>query len=171
MKTTDLRIGNLVNLCFHHKEGWFPATVTRIFTESIDTDTTDTAEDDDKEYYWEGIRLTEDWLIKLGFHKDLGYNIHLGEKLFLRIELPIKGSSRQSCDACLAWDYTGRWFTGHIAYVHQLQNLYHSLTGKELAIKSVCAMCGGTGIIGNGPTSFNPKPCHCTLTISEPTKQ
>lgn len=83
----------------------------------------------------EPIPLTEEWLKRFGFHKDLGYNIHLGEKLYLRIELPIKGSSRQSVDAILAWDYTGRWFTGHIKYVHHLQNLYHSLTGSELEAK------------------------------------
>lgn len=130
MNTKELRIGNLVNLCFHHKPGWFPATVTRIYGGSIDTNTEDS---DDEEYYWEGINLNEEWLIKLGFRKDLGYNIHLGEKLYLRIELPITGSSRQICDASLAWDYTGRFAT-HIKYVHQLQNLYHSLTGQELTI-------------------------------------
>lgn len=35
------------------------------------------------------------------------------------------------------------------------------LTSIEKKIKSVCAMCGGTGIIGNGTTSFNPQPCKC----------
>lgn len=29
---------------------------------------------------------------------------------------------------------------------------------------TVCAKCGNTGIIGNGPTSFNPKACDCGLT-------
>lgn len=28
---------------------------------------------------------------------------------------------------------------------------------------NVCAMCGGTGIIGKGPTSFNPQTCPCQL--------
>lgn len=130
--TKDLRIGNLVNLCFHHKPGWFPAVVTAIHAnDKIDTDTKD---GDGKEYYFEGVPLTEEWLVKMGFHKDIGYNIHLRDKLYLRLELPIKGSSRQSVDAILAWDYVGRWFSGHIKYVHQIQNLYFALTGEELKL-------------------------------------
>lgn len=27
----------------------------------------------------------------------------------------------------------------------------------------VCAMCGGSGVIGNGPTSFNAQTCACRL--------
>jgi len=31
---------------------------------------------------------------------------------------------------------------------------------------TVCAMCRGTGVIGNGPTSFNPQPCSCQSNLN-----
>lgn len=126
MKAEEIRIGNWIHDTAHFK-GYFQVVL-------VGRNSVHSPEFVLNYNEVDGIQITEEWLIKLGFRKDLGYNIHLGEKLFLRIELPIKGSSRQSVDACLVWDYTGRWFTGHIAYVHQLQNLYHSLTGKELTI-------------------------------------
>lgn len=66
------------------------------------------------------IELTEEWLLNLGFRKsfrgkwqkdELAYDIYGGNGLYMHgVTLEIK-------------------------YVHQLQNLYFSLTGKELTIK------------------------------------
>lgn len=64
MEATDLRIGNLVNLCFNHKEGWFPAKVTAIHKDlTIDTDTKESKKN---KYFWAGVPLTSDVLDKLG---------------------------------------------------------------------------------------------------------
>ena len=93
----------------------------------------------------EGIPLTEEWLVKFWFEKR-EKSIY-GNKFIIGIA---------------DWGYTiensfekGKWFFGHeyydaldenenfksmhfsyhIEYVHQLQNLYFSLTGEELTIK------------------------------------
>jgi len=50
----ELRRGNLVNLCFEHKPGWFTATVTDLFNDgSIETDTQELT--GKQKYYWEGV--------------------------------------------------------------------------------------------------------------------
>ena len=83
----------------------------------------------------EPIPLTEEWLLKFGFHKHHGeyYNetIAIWEKGYLwyfsiypledmEDELPDMSAHR----------------TGHyVKCVHQLQNLYHALTGEELNLK------------------------------------
>jgi hypothetical protein len=139
LKAEELRIGNLIHFngvdcevteirTNELKEnGWVGSvSVKRFISEKCYT----------YEAPWlakcEPLPLTEEWLIKLGFYKDVTYQINLRERLYLTVDLPIKGSSRKSSDICITWDYTGRWVTGHILYVHQLQNLYFALTGKEL---------------------------------------
>jgi hypothetical protein len=80
------------------------------------------------------IPLTEEWLIKFGFHNDFGRRTvngglcltspckrfnHYNNKLHIFISL---------CDE----DYT---VDGECRYVHQLQNLYFALTNEELTVK------------------------------------
>lgn len=92
-----------------------------------------------------GEPLTEEWLIKLGFESNshftvmnskflnLGRNrqISIGcagtpnEMIFLQ-EIEHKKVNDLIC--VRNFDYDGR------TYVHQLQNIYHSLTGQELTI-------------------------------------
>lgn len=79
------------------------------------------------------IPLTEDWLVRLGFHKlPLNYGIQIDHEKSFQI----------------AWNDVNKWYcyfeqsTQHdydlvlmrndLGYVHQLQNLYSSLCGKEL---------------------------------------
>jgi hypothetical protein len=131
MRKPELRPNNLVGM----QLDVFPHN---IFTVS---EVGDTMKVYDQEIHYfdvddlEGIPLTEEWLKKLGFRKSAAYQIHLRDNLFLTVDLPIKGSSRKSSDICITWDYTGRWITGHILCVHELQNLYYTLTGNELTIK------------------------------------
>lgn len=68
-----------------------------------------------------GITLTEELLLKCGFEKDMyerhwikGLCVHLGNNEFY------------------VFYEQGRVF---VKYLHQLQNLYYALTGKELEIK------------------------------------
>lgn len=83
-----------------------------------------------------GILLTEEWLLKFGFERfgDVGkvYSKELNRKerkLFyfngLRaVRFYEKSNDKES------------WFDkGDIEFVHQLQNLYFALTGKELELK------------------------------------
>ena len=82
------------------------------------------------------IPLTEEWLIKLGFEKYKGvFRIKLKDDQYLR------------CAFCTIYlsmaidEYDqigGRGTVGlnSIQYVHQLQNIYYSLTGQELTINT-----------------------------------
>jgi len=119
MKTTELRIGNLVLL-----DG----------EEMIITGIT-------KDYvYFEGgfsmisftdikgIPLTEEWLLKFGFKKTkMKGNKNLMEFIkgnfiiYLYEEIEV---------------YFSIWDDITLKYVHQLQNLYFALTGEELEIKT-----------------------------------
>lgn len=73
-----------------------------------------------------GIPLTEEWLLRLKFISEKGnsfkrdlLSIHIYEN---RITVYI---------------YIHYMATIKIQYVHQLQNLYHALTGEELKLKEV----------------------------------
>jgi hypothetical protein len=119
MKAEELRLGNWVNPNF-------PMQVTCIYKDEILCDFEgnegDMWEFDPKDL--NGIPLTEEWLKKFGFEKDgphwywfstkdrftdIGYSYSIEEEVieFHDLKVPIK-------------------------YVHQLQNLYFALTGKEL---------------------------------------
>lgn len=74
------------------------------------------------------IPLTEEWLLKFGFLKDLENGIYLNINAYAflywqnnRVEL---------------LDNDNNFMISHCNYVHQLQNLYFALTGKELTFKS-----------------------------------
>lgn len=66
------------------------------------------------------IPITEEWLLKFGFKKDGGFNwIIAGHRIY------VPTTNIFVCDK-----------NGVVLkHVHQLQNLYHALTGKELTIK------------------------------------
>lgn len=70
---------------------------------------------------FEGIPLTEEWLLKFGFHFDKEYNSY--SKSFLTIYDGKKGFSSD-----LFWDGL------EIHSVHKLQNLYFALTNEELTL-------------------------------------
>lgn len=80
-----------------------------------------------------GVPLTEEWLVKFGFEK----TVSDGRDAFKKGDLWFSKDGSK-------WDF---WFqddeSGDIfswglrpSYVHQLQNLYHSLTGEELAVNN-----------------------------------
>lgn len=106
MKATELRIGNWV---MGNKPFQVTGSLIALYEgrQKLHHDTRTLPEP---------IPLTTEWLEKFGFekHKDhyqLGkfiYNIHTG------------------------WWYRGRKIINYPIYVHQLQNLFHALTGEEL---------------------------------------
>ena len=83
--------------------------------------------------FYEGIPLTEEWLLKLGARKD-------GETVY--VIKTIRGAQIHA----LRWEgelkigilygtISGGSVTfHHIKFVHQLQNLYFALTGEELTL-------------------------------------
>ncbi len=88
-----------------------------------------------KEPPFEPIPLTEEWLLRLGFYEtnDLmsgaKYSIESGI-IDAKIEngIVIIGVCLGQYAECAVW-------LNHIKYVHQVQNLYLSLIGKELELK------------------------------------
>lgn len=74
------------------------------------------------------IPLTEEWLIKLGFNKNkYGYLV-----------VPLNGVFDE-VDELRTSDFNdfvfGYYGYKNIKYVHQLQNLYYTLTGEKLTLK------------------------------------
>jgi hypothetical protein len=116
MKATELRIGNLV-----YK--YYPSGIEIEAVNEINS------------YFVNGIGisaiepipLTEDFLLKFGFDRHIKLSNHNGWLLngwFINsknYDFMVLGSS-----VVLA----------KIKYLHQLQNLYHALTGEELTIKN-----------------------------------
>jgi len=122
MKATELRIGNYVT-----------------FTDETNTivaiSPADFAREFHKGYHFDGyepIPLTEEWLVKFGYSdtNDEMYNVNiwmLGDDIHVS---PVVSST--GIHGLLIYGYL-KYFED--VYVHQLQNLYHALTGEELTIK------------------------------------
>jgi len=134
MKAEDLRKGNFVfvnNLKYRKELQGIPLTVNGIQERSNELfpnsnnvvsllhvwDTVSQFEE-----FIEPIPITEEWLLKFGFSK-IGENFDL------------KGF-------CIWWSTIVKEYhfringSGiHLKHIHQLQNLYHALTGEELTLK------------------------------------
>jgi hypothetical protein len=156
MRAIELKIGNYVT------DGYYDSFKTIFEVESISEKGINLSIKDDgrwgeiadiwiePEYEFDllfGIPLTEEWLLKFGFTKYEWMNgyfiktffgdlmiqffkdeIHL---FFTKVSIDSKGMM-----------FDGRRFAGNkksftkVKYLHQLQNLYFSLTGEELTIKN-----------------------------------
>ena len=68
------------------------------------------------------IPITEEWLLKFGFEKNLYWR-----KDWLQIQ-----QSENEFSIYISDDYMGQEYGEPFKYVHQLQNLYFALTGAEL---------------------------------------
>lgn len=115
MKASELRIGNWVYEPYPEDEGGL--TPTQIDSDSIQTH--------DQNDWAKPIPLTEEWFMKLDFDYDEDTDTwslltSLGRLDFM-FEIYISDT----------------YFYKHICLrnVHQLQNLYFALTGKELTVK------------------------------------
>jgi len=77
------------------------------------------------------IQLTEEWLLKFGFERDVS-------DLIIEINNHSELSFDEDLDCYLSIDNGHEWNSTdiNIKYVHQLQNLYFALTGEELTIKN-----------------------------------
>jgi hypothetical protein len=73
------------------------------------------------------IPLTEDWLVKLGFEKQMAWTFYI----------PITGNMKLVYYLGeKGWSIGNKEYSDHeCEYVHELQNLYFALTGKELEMK------------------------------------
>jgi len=80
------------------------------------------------------IPLTEEWFIKFGFKKNAGVTYRIGIEKGRVIHADIDSLGKFEF-----WIYDNMHedniLLAYIKNVHQLQNLYHSLTGKELTFQ------------------------------------
>lgn len=131
MKAEELRIGNLVKAKSPEKKEFECPVVVRIYYLEMFCH-------NPKRIHFEPIPLTEQWLLDFGFRKWGTYshlwkiNRQSGSILTINSK-PIR-KSIHGCD----FEINKNPEVG-IKYVHQLQNLYFALTGKELEIKQSVA--------------------------------
>lgn len=126
MNVRELRIGNLVSKNTAQGGWWIDSDV-------MASDFGKTAAGTLLCESFEPIPITEGWLVKLGFNKyddlfiltckndiDIYYNINPENSISI-------GNG----------DYHGTFSMKHIKSIHELQNLYFSLTGEELEIEQL----------------------------------
>ena len=124
----ELRIGNYVEYRIQdelddRKEWWELSTI-----DSTDLQILESGIDDD----YRAIELTEEILLKFGFEKiksdEYPHKFIINKDM--RDEVEIENLNSQNC---FVFSHGKKFSSIKIEYVHQLQNLYFSLTGKELA--------------------------------------
>ena len=125
MKASELRIGNYV---WEDYGGDY--VVTSIHNKSFETiGLTKPSFKTEGVYLVDEIKpilLTEEWLFKFGFENDFNDTWESGQE-FLQIQKTDKGYVKLA---------DGFYYDSQpLKHVHQLQNLYFALTGKELTIK------------------------------------
>lgn len=92
--------------------------------------------------YWENsylpVELTEQWLIDFGFNKEV-----LSDESAYYYTLNLK--NEKYCDLSIFSGYKNGFVEAALfpyedffryKYVHELQNLYHAITGQELELKN-----------------------------------
>lgn len=116
MDARELRIGNFINY------NYLGSTIVSMIESGEDITQASSNE-------YSPIPLTEEWIAKLGISNN-GRNIYSkhGE---IDICVNAKVVYIGGCDLPL----DNQYFELKCEYVHQLQNLYFSLTGQELTIK------------------------------------
>lgn len=132
MKTTDLRIFNLIQRYNDKTKTYDILTVYEINEEELNGLKSNLREG-------EGIPLTEDWLLRLGFEKewdndgsgDYDYIKEIGRYYFV-VRSTNDYQILHRRDIGIPYEI----IKDSCKYVHQLQNLYHDITGNELTIKT-----------------------------------
>jgi hypothetical protein len=84
----------------------------------------------EKGWFTDPIPITEEWLLKLGFitsdwDNNSSFRLMIGNNEYTMV---FRKENSLVCEI-------GDLFVKDVLYVHQLQNIYFSLTGEELTIK------------------------------------
>jgi hypothetical protein len=132
--TSDLRLGNWL---YYTNETKFLMQVIAIGGDWVQLDFEgnegDCFENTDKEIY--PIPITKELIVKSLNAEPLGddYSVKLGDYRYIYFR--INNDGYISIDFFNYDDNSENEICDGIRYVHELQNLYHALTGKELEIK------------------------------------
>jgi hypothetical protein len=126
MKLNELRIGNYIKLMLNDEE----FAIIQVTLNDLDAV-------DNKKGVYEPLPLTEDWLLKHGFSvKNFDYSIPISECKVVWLTLIPQDEECSAYSVCVTQtdedEEDQNAFLSDISYVHQLQNLYFALTGKEL---------------------------------------
>jgi hypothetical protein len=117
MKASELRISNLITMP-HHRE--YNMKVLGVSPDGIYTNMAHLTEDN-----FEPIPITQEWLDIFGLNKDKGTMDLLFDYI---VYFERQGNQLFLCNNQTKVQYL-------IEYVHEAQNIYFALTGKELTIK------------------------------------
>ncbi len=133
IQPNELRLGNLI-IDEHGRE----VTVTSItagLSGGVINNDHDTVTTNSNEY--SPITITQQWLLNLGFYESYKdtYEISIGHLILLRIMIHDKGWWK-IIEHNSSGNRTGINL-GDIYFIHQVQNLYHSLTSEELTLKQI----------------------------------
>ena len=121
MKATELRIGNLVNNPYDE-----PTNVDFNVLHYIGVCVMNKQIIEN----YQPIPLTEEWLVKFGFKETTD------NKLILYYELSSGAYLEKVGEVLMLFDRGGYMLShDNLKHVHQLQNLYHALTGEELTLQ------------------------------------
>lgn len=131
---TDLRLGNWL---YDSKPSGFPMQISALGKDWVQLDFEgnegDVFENSDKEIY--PIPITKELIVKSLNAEPLGddYSVKLGDYRYIYFR--INNDGYISIDFFNYDDNSENEICDGIRYVHELQNLYHALTGKELKIE------------------------------------
>lgn len=128
MKPNELRIGNWIEI-IQQKKGVYTTLQQSSFTVDL-------------EAHFKPIKLTEEWLLNLGFIKDKKGFLYLSfidSSQFLELWIDEEDDNEYFIGYITNDEFeeniTNPIFLNHIKYVNQLQNIYFALTGEELKFK------------------------------------
>lgn len=129
MKLKELRIGNYIKLMLNDEK----FAIVQVTLNDFDAI-------DNKKGVYKPLPLTEDWLLKHGFSvKNFDYSIPISECKVVWLTLIPQDEECTAYSVCVTQtdedQENQNAFLSDINYVHQLQNLYFALTGKELEHK------------------------------------
>jgi len=118
MKAEELRVGNYYNINTPGDDAVDVISGHDILDLEVDP----------LDDFFQPIPLTEEWLLKFGFFSEkLYWSIQIGD-VYLSIV-------KEDNTFCVGIPYEANGTNRKFEFVHQLQNLYHALTGEELTIK------------------------------------
>lgn len=127
MKAEELRIGNWIRIIRS-----LPTQVTGYHLFMMQTYTPLAPNEADYKEMTEPIPLTEEWLIKFGFKKELVDAVGIAQWHEYHLDSVEVFNDGTECSELFFIHNSNRT---EVKYVHQLQNLYFALTGEELTIK------------------------------------
>ncbi len=135
MKIRDLRVGNLI--LFAEDSTIFEVTEISEYGVNVKNEEEETYIEIDS---FEGIGITEDWLIKFGFKKDenKGFDSYFYSKGIFYLFHEKDFDSGFTFPILMKYGNINEYKNGrHIKYVHELQNLYFAIQQKELVMKDI----------------------------------